>query len=508
MKSASHGVSKIILYIVIALVVLGIIAGIVYAVTPGATQEKYIATPVSRMDLTQTVTATGETAPDQESILAFDGLGGTVDLVNVAVGDHVTKGELLATLESDILQSGLEGAQAGVAGAEAQLAELEQGAKPADIAVYSQKVADAETALSSTIHDAYLKVQDAIENQTDTFFTNAVSSNPVINVPTENLITQSNINEERLEVGGDIGSWQNALTSDTPNQVTPQAEAQASTTLADAKNFLSNLGAIMDWLSPANSGFTQSQIEADIAVVNSAATEVNAGVSEYTGALSDLNEASSALTLEQSSSTPATIAAQEAAVAAAQAQADSDQAQISHSELVAPFDGIVTDVEATKGDVFDEGVPAITVISDGPMKIEVQVSETDVAKLALGDVAAVTLDAYGSGTEFPAVVTAIDPGQTVANGVNSYQVTLHFLNADARILSGMTANISIVTATATDAIAVPADDIITQGTQTFVMTQGVNGQFSEQQVMTGITGSNGYVQIVSGLSDGTVIASL
>jgi RND family efflux transporter MFP subunit len=521
MKS-THKTSKIILYIVLAIIVLAIIAGSVYIITPGTTQEKYTTAPVSRMDLTEIVTATGEVAPDQQSVLAFDGAGlngsgGTIASVNVTVGDHVTQGQILATFKSDILESGLEGAQADVAATQAQLATLEQGATPTNIAVYSQKVADAETAFSSSIHDVYLKIEDAIVNQTTSFFTNGVSVNPQINVPTQNTFTQNNINEERLVVSGDLNNWQNALTGNTSNQVTPQAETAASTTLADTRQFLSDLGSIMNYLNPGNSGFSQTTIDADRAAVTGAATEVTAAASEYTGALSGINEANSALNLDESSATPSTIAAQSAEIAKAQAEVSTDQSQIAHATLTAPFDGIITDVEPTVGEVFSAGVPAITVISGGPFKIGVGVPETDVAKLTVGDTASVTLSAYDASTTFPATITTIDPAETVVNGVNSYQVTLHFLNADPRILSGMTANVSIVTATDTDVIAVPISDIITDnsttsgGVQTSVMVEGQsngkpNGVFVKKPVVTGITGSNGYIEIKSGLSDGDIVA--
>jgi len=229
-----------------------------------------------------------------------------------------------------------------------------------------------------------------------------------------------------------------------------------------------------------------------------------------------VNEAISSLNMEESSSTPSTIAAQSAEVAKAQAEVATDQSEIAHSELTAPFDGVVTDVEPTVGEVFNVGAPAITVISGGPFKIIAQMPETDVAKLTLGDTASVTLPAYGANTIFPATVTDIDPAETTVNAVNGYQVTLHFASVDPRILSGMTANISIITATTSSVVAVPASDIITDTTttgdiQTSVMVESqTNGQpsgtFVKKPITVGITGDNGYVEIKSGLSDGDIVA--
>ena len=50
--------------------------------------------------------------------------------------------------------------------------------------------------------------------------------------------------------------------------------------------------------------------------------------------------------------------------------------------------------------------------------------EADIAKVAIGDLASSTLDAYGSYVDFPAQVTMIDPAETVIEGVPTYKVTL------------------------------------------------------------------------------------
>jgi len=147
--------------------------------------------------------------------------------------------------------------------------------------------------------------------------------------------------------------------------------------------------------------------------------------------------------------------------------------------------------------------------------VQVYVSETDVAKLTVGDSANITLDAYGSRDIFPATVTAIDPAETVINGVNSYKVTLHFTQTDPRIISGMTANVNISAGSATDVLAVPSSAIITQGYKTYLLVQNANGTFTQREVHTGITGENAssttdtgtYTEIQSGLSATDTVAS-
>jgi len=477
--------TAIILYSIGGIVALGAIVAAAYLATPTPTGH-YVSTTVQSMNITEVVTGTGTVQPDQEATLAFDGNGGTIATVDVLAGDKVKQGQTLGTLRSDILQASLESAQANVN-------SLEVGASAPSIAVYAQKTNDAQTALTSAIHDSYLKTVDAVNNQISTLFNNPGSANPTINVYTQTQAIAASINNEYISVIGDLANW-------TPSN--------ASTTLAAAKLFMNDLAAITTQLNSGNSGLGQTQINTDRSTVNGAASEVNAAISEYTAALSAYSEATASLNLEQSSSTPDTLAI-------AQAQVATIQAEINHTIITAPFDGIITDSEPKVGEVFAAGTPAFTIMSDGVYKVQVYVSETDVAKLTVGDSANITLDAYGSRDIFPATVTAIDPAETVINGVNSYKVTLHFTQTDPRIISGMTANVNISAGSATDVLAVPSSAIITQGYKTYLLVQNANGTFTQREVHTGITGENAssttdtgtYTEIQSGLSATDTVAS-
>jgi HlyD family secretion protein len=485
-------------------VILAVVAGTVLLIpTKKISQATIEASP---MDLTQIVTATGQVAGDEEADLAFD-TAGTVAAVNVDVGDSVTAGEVLGSLSSDILNANLEGDQANVVAAQAQLSELEQGNRPQAVAVSQQSVSNAGATFAATIHDAYLKVQNAINNNSDILFNNPQSPNPVINIFTTNDTVKNSIDNERLVLAEKLVAW-SAISGDDYSTST---QAVAADTLNYAKQFLTDLAAITTNLSTGNSGMSQTQIAADNAAVNAAASQANTGLSEYVAAQGVYNTATASLTLESASGTPEDLETQQAKVAAALAQVDLAQSQINHTIIRAPFDGIITAVNLKVGEVAVPGSPAFSIITPG-LKVEVQIPENDISQITASDTASVTLDAYGPTTFFPAQVTEIDPAETVMNGVNSYKVTLQFVNEDPRIRSGMTANVSITTGQASQVIAVPSQAIITQtsttaGNQTFVLLRKSDGTFAEQQVQTGITGSNGYTAIVSGLNDGDTIAS-
>ncbi len=450
--------------------VLAAIAATAMLLTP-AQKQRYIVTPVTKAHLFESISATGNVAAEQEATLAFDQQGGTVAAVNVTVGDHVKKGQTLGSLSNDILRANLEAAKADEAAAETNLN------------LSTQKVSDASSTLATTMRDAYLKVESAILSKTDTFFTYAISLNPTTILPTGSTPVQNALNAERVTMGQKLAAWKANVDS----------QPLADDTISFAKQFLNDIATITNTMTINSSGLQQSQIDADRAIVNSALTQVTGAETEYVAARAVFNQATGQ---------------GQAQVQKALAQIDAIQSQIRHTMITAPFDGTITRVEPKVGEVFGAGVPAFGIMSDGLYKIEVQVPETDVAKVATGNNAAVTLDAYGSNVQFPATVTSIDPAETVLNGVRTYKITLHFINNDVRIRSGMTANVTITTKDVVDAVAVPSRAIITRGNDTFVLLKNPStGAFNETKVSVGIKTANGFSEITNGLSEGNNIAS-
>ena len=138
-------------------------------------------------------------------------------------------------------------------------------------------------------------------------------------------------------------------------------------------------------------------------------------------------------------------------------------------------------------------------ISDAQFQFEALVSQADLAKVKVGDIAAVELDAYESAAPLAAHVVAIDPAATVQNGASSYKVTLQFDANDSRIQAGLTGSVKITTQSKDNVISVPTSAIITQGTQHFVLREGTSGD-EQVAVQTGISSVAGMTEVTSGLS--------
>jgi HlyD family secretion protein len=224
---------------------------------------------------------------------------------------------------------------------------------------------------------------------------------------------------------------------------------------------------------------------------------MNTSVTALTGDISALNDAQKALALAQAGST-------ESDIAAAKAEVESAQANLAKTLVVAPFGGVVTKMDAKVGEIVSPSTSEISMQSDGLFEVETYIPEISIARVAKGDHASTTLDAYGSAIAFPSVVVSVDPAETVKDGVPTYKTTLSFLLPDARIRSGMTANVTIQTGILRDAIVIPSGAITSTGSASYVSV--TDGKTTEKRaVTTGIAPSLGQIQILTGLSSGDTI---
>ena len=124
--------------------------------------------------------------------------------------------------------------------------------------------------------------------------------------------------------------------------------------------------------------------------------------------------------------------------------------ELADAQIVAPFDGIVTDVSVVMG---GSGGSATIVMSDvSQYHVDVLIDETEIGQVQAGQTVNITFDALPD-----AAVTGRvpNPAGTVSNGVVNYTVRVDLDATDAALRTDMTANVSIVIDTHTNALAVP-----------------------------------------------------
>ena len=149
----------------------------------------------------------------------------------------------------------------------------------------------------------------------------------------------------------------------------------------------------------------------------------------------------------------------------AEAQVQSDEAtlkntqvQLSYCTIYAPVDGVVisrnVDVGQTVAASFS--TPTLFLIANdlSKMQIDALVSEADIGGVATNQNVSFTVDAYPFRT-FRGRVSQIRYGPQTNQNVVCYDAVVEVNNADLKLLPGMTANVSIITAERENALKIP-----------------------------------------------------
>ena len=193
------------------------------------------------------------------------------------------------------------------------------------------------------------------------------------------------------------------------------------------------------------------------------------------------------------------IKAQTALVAQAQADIELQRAKISETVLVSSIDGVIITANSEVGEIAKPETLIVSIISDESLQINVDVAETAIANVKVGQTVRITLDAFDNAIEWTGTVTEIDPAETIRGGAVYYKTIVSFDKKDSSIKSGMTANIWIKTAISENTLLIPESALQKNDNKNIVrVLQGK--QVVEKEVITGLRNDAGIVEIVSGLS--------
>lgn len=446
------------------------------------------------------VTASGEVTPKRTADLGFR-VPGTVSQVLVEEGAVVSEGQELAILDTRELDLQVAQAEASLAAAQANYERTTEGATPEQIAAAKAQVAQASAGLRQTrgavtdedIAAAEAQLQSALARQADIAAgpkaTDMQQAQAAVTQAQSNLeIQRNNLSAAKESARLQMDSAANALRNaqDAYSQVywknrelerlpgdLPQArkdqEAQALRAVESAQNAfeqakvayaqaqqnevegvqaaqaqLSNAQAALQKL--VDGATADQRAAADAAVAQARATLNKLKGDQRAGQLAQAQAglAAAQANLDQLTAGPttATIAAAQAQVQQAEAARDAAKLNRDKAAITAPFAGIVSIVNIDPGDIANgSGQMVIRVVDTSELRIEVNVSDTDVAKVREGQTAQVAIDAI-PGQAFTGTVTYVAPAATVTGTVRTYTVRI-VLDQQEGLRAGMSARVSI-----------------------------------------------------------------
>ena len=171
--------------------------------------------------------------------------------------------------------------------------------------------------------------------------------------------------------------------------------------------------------------------------------------------------------------------------------------------VIAPISGTLVTLNAEENAFVSPSMPVAVIDGVDQMKISVSVSEALVPKLTIGDSVDVAVSAAGQ--TFAGTIRSVE--QAANAQTKLYTVTVSVPSDVSGLLSGMFADVTFHTDTASGAIVVPTESILTSGSTQYVYVVQDDNTAKYVEVTTGLTG-NGVTEITSGLSAGQQLVTV
>lgn len=437
--------------------------------TASKTIAGYQTTAVRRGNVALTISGSGEVVSSESADLGFP-VSGTLAELNVQLGDQVTKGQVLATLE------GIE--------------NLELKVKEQELAVE----------IAQNTLDKLLKSNDSVLAQA--LYDKAAA---------EETYAKAKAN---LHMSGDERCDQNLILQyyfeyrGLEKRIQPWQEALDSGKTGYGRDF------ILEMLQPlwkqyeaayANYTYCQTYTSQEVEDSHAALKLAKAKMDQATRIYEKLKTASGADNTE--------IEIAQATLENAKSQLTKAQYNLAGATIVAPMDGVVTDVIGTVGQKVKQGQEdesnntgtILTITDMSQPKVEVNIDETDLQNFAVGCGAQVTFTAL-SGQTFSGTVTQVMPTLETVQEVGMLQGVIELektKTATGKTLPlGLTASAEITCQASDDALIAPAQALYEpEGEPIYVYILNSQNQPEKREVTVGIQ-TVASAEILNGLSEG------
>jgi membrane fusion protein, multidrug efflux system len=201
------------------------------------------------------------------------------------------------------------------------------------------------------------------------------------------------------------------------------------------------------------------------------------------------------------------LKAAQAQLEQAQAQLSSQRNQAAYTTLLADVSGIVTAVEAERGQVVGAGTPVVRIAPDGPRDVVFSVPEDRVAMVRPGS--AVTVRSWSAGNKLPGAVREV--GAIADPATRTYQVKVSLDIQDPKDALPLGATVYVVpevfSRAGIEVIKLPTSALKRDGDRTSVWLLDVVSMTVKSQTIEIATADGNDVVIGSGLTPGMQVVS-
>ena len=451
--SAAH---KLAASAIVAVVIVGGI-GMYRSATTAHAATQYVLSPVTTGNIVQTVTGSGQVSAANQLDVTPQ-VSGQITSIVVSVGQHVSQGDLLATIDDTSALNSLNNAKLS-------LAQLTESAKPGDIA-------DAANALSTSYSDgfgnvasAFTDLQTVMTGLNDMFYTQG----GFLSDQKSSLLTPTA--QGYLETAGQDYDKANAeyttmlteyksLNRQSATSSIAQLISDTYTLTKDVSTVLQDTQTTTTWIAANEPSYSSS------ASLSTAESSVTSWSNSVNSDISSLAQAQNTTANDQNTLNNLVTGADPLAVQASELSVQQAQQTYDNYFIRAPFSGTIGRIPASVYSQASGSTVIATVVGDQKLAI-ISLDEVDAAKVKVGQPATITFDAI-SGFTATGTVSEVDQVGTVVSGVVSFGVKIAIATDDPRILPGMSLNTTIVTNEIDGVTIVPSAAVKTQSGRSYV----------------------------------------
>jgi RND family efflux transporter MFP subunit len=311
---------------------------------------------------------------------------GKVTQVKVAVGDHVTAGQILVTTDQGAAGAAATSAQGLLAQAKANYERVLAGASNEDIAFAQVTLDNAKSTLETTIKQQTVAVANAYQTLLNTGLAAIPGSG---NAPgTTATITGTYTGSQKGDYKITIYATGVGLRYQVSGLESGEGYVDITPQPIGTKGLYVQFS---NTLVPVNNVWTVSipNTQATSYVANSNAYQAAVQTQEgaVTAAQNAVASAQAALDLKKSQARPADVAAAQAQIISAQGQVQAAQTAYENTIVRSPFSGTVSALTVKYADLLSPGQKVATIVNQGGLQVKVFVSDADLPFIKTNSIA-------------------------------------------------------------------------------------------------------------------------
>lgn len=483
--SAAHKVASVV--IVIAVVLLGYY---IYSRTSAAnTTAQYTLSPARIGTITQTVTGSGQVSAENQLDVTSE-VSGKVQSIAVTVGQHVSKGDMLATLDAHDALISLESARIAYA-------KLVQPAKAGDVANSQNSVAKSYVDGFNAATSLYLDLQNVMPGTKDMLYG---SEGFLSDLRATYLISTARTYRETAAQSYDraFAQYEIALREYKElnrTSATSSINAFMSHSYNLAKlvsTMLQHVQSTLTYIGSAQPEYYASSLASTVSTATTWLNQINSDLASIVSSQNTIASSENSLNMLVGGAEDLDIRSQRLSLR----QAEETYAKYF---IRAPFDGVVGRIPVSLYSSAGASTVIATIIGDRKIA-NISLNEVDAAKVKAGQSVRINFDAI-DGLNATGTVDRVDLVGTVSQGVVSYTVRIAIDTRDERIKPGMSMNVSIVTKEKHDVLVVPSTAVKAVGNKKYVETLAVTATSTQRTRPVTITSTVAPTQIPVSIGD-------